>query len=168
MRKNLYGRQFKRDINERKALFKGLVSALVIHESIKTTEEKAKAIRGLAEKLVTKSRKEKFQANRLLQPYLTDPALKKMLSDIGPRFAKRPGGYTRIIKQQNRFSDNASMATIEWVEMTQAVSVAKPKALGSIVKTEPIQAEIKSKKAPAKKPVVKKTASAKKIKEKIK
>lgn len=149
MRKNLYGRQFKRDINERKALFKGLVSALVIHESIKTTEEKAKAIRGLAEKLVTKSRKEKFQANRLLQPYLTDPALKKMLSDIGPRFAKRPGGYTRIIKQQNRFSDNASMATIEWVEMTKTVSVAKKPAIVNPVEAEPVKTEKKVKKLQA-------------------
>lgn len=116
MRKNYFGRQLKRDANERKALFKGLVSQLVIHERVKTTEAKAKAIRGLAEKLVTNSRKEALLAHKLLQPYLTADALKKMIGDIGPRFANRPGGYTRIVKLQNRFSDNADMAIIEWVE----------------------------------------------------
>lgn len=131
MRKNVFGRQFKRDLNERKALFKGLISSLVIHEEIRTTEQKAKSVRGLAEKLVTKSRKEKLQAHALLQPYLTPVALKKMLTEIGPRFANRPGGYTRITKLPNRFSDNADMVTLAWVEKKAAPVMADKKAIAA-------------------------------------
>ena len=171
MRKNVFGRQLKRDLNERKALFKGLISSLVIHEEIKTTEQKAKAVRGLAEKLVTKSRKEKLQAYALLQPYLTPEALKKMMSEIGPRFANRPGGYTRITKLPNRFSDNADMVTLSWVEKKAAPVVvdkkAKPaKKEETIVATsgemEPMRAEAPIKKETAKKPAKKATTKAKK------
>lgn len=164
MRKNVFGRQFKRDLNERKALFKGLVSSLVIHEEIKTTEQKAKAIRGLAEKLVTKSRKEKLQAHALLQPYLTPEALKKMLSEIGPRFANRPGGYTRITKLPNRFSDNADMVSLAWVEKKTpvvAITTAKTKntkkdeVVVSGGEMEPMHTEVAAKKEVVKKPAKK-------------
>lgn len=117
MKKKVFGRQFKRDTNERKALFRGLASSLVMHESIETTEEKAKAIKGQVEKLVTKAKtKDGVQATSLLMPYLSAPAVKKMINDVAPRFATRPGGYTRIIRLGNRFSDNASMVMMEWVE----------------------------------------------------
>lgn len=116
MRKRVFGRQLKRDINERKALFKGLASSLVIHERIQTTEAKAKAVKGYIEKLVTKAKKyEKTQAQRFLQAHLTHEALKKLIDEIAPRFVNRPGGYTRILKMGNRFSDNASMVILEWV-----------------------------------------------------
>jgi large subunit ribosomal protein L17 len=171
MRKNVFGRQFKRDLNERKALFKGLISSLVIHEEIKTTEQKAKAVRGLAEKLVTKSRKEKNQAYTLLQPYLTPVALKKMMENIGPRFATRPGGYTRITKLPNRFSDNADMVTLAWVEKETAVVVADKKALPAkkeemVVsggkEMERMHKETAVKKEVTKKPVKKVSTKAKK------
>lgn len=176
MRKNVFGRQFKRDLNERKALFKGLISSLVIHEEIKTTEQKAKAVRGLAEKLVTKSRKEKLQAYALLQPYLTPQALKKMMNDIGPRFATRPGGYTRITKLPNRFSDNADMVTLAWVEKKVITPIAADKKTVASAKAakkenvvvsaggemEPMKAEVATKKETAKKPAKKAAGKAKK------
>jgi large subunit ribosomal protein L17 len=115
MKKNVFGRQFKRDHNERKALFKGLMTSLVLHERIETTEEKAKAIKGSVEKLVTKAVKQGVAAERLLLPYLHEDAVKKMITDIAPRFTGRPGGYTRIIRVGRRFNDNASVAVIEWV-----------------------------------------------------
>jgi large subunit ribosomal protein L17 len=117
MRKNVFGRQFKRDTNERKALFRGLVSALVLQEQISTTEQKAKAIKSHADKLVTKAKHaDRLHAYSLLQPYVTAPAVKKLLDDIGPRFANRQGGYTRIIRLGRRFNDNATLVRMEWVE----------------------------------------------------
>lgn len=117
MRKNVFGRKFKRDKNTRKALFKGLMSSLVLNESIKTTEEKAKAIKGEVEKLVTKANKEKGQVRHsLFDKYLTPAALQRLMNDIAPRFKERKGGYTRIIKIGNRVADNASWVMIQWVE----------------------------------------------------
>jgi len=131
MKKQVFGRQLKRDTNERKALFKGLVSSLTMYERIETTEEKAKAIKGHVEKLVTKAKKNNStHARSLLQAYLTNEALQKMLTDVAPRFVDRPGGYTRIIKIGNRFSDNASMVIIEWVEKKTQESKSKNLAAG--------------------------------------
>lgn len=118
MRKQYFGRQLKRDKNERQALFKALLTSLVLYERIETTEAKAKAIKGLADKLVTKAKKGQEQGRLLLQPYLSAKALDKMLTEIGPRFANRPGGYTRIIRVGNRVSDNASVVKMEWTEKT--------------------------------------------------
>ncbi len=117
MRKKVFGRQLKRDTNERKALFRGLATSLVLHESIKTTEEKAKAVKSYIEKLVTKAKKNNsLHAERLLQKHLPSTAIKKLIYEIAPRFKTRPGGYTRIIKIGQRLSDNAPMVILEWVE----------------------------------------------------
>lgn len=117
MRKRVFGRQLKRDTNERKALFRGLATSLVLHESIKTTEEKAKAVKSYIEKLVTKAKKNNsVHAEKLLQQHLPSTAIKKLINEIAPRFKTRPGGYTRIIKIGQRLSDNAPMVILEWVE----------------------------------------------------
>ncbi|MBI3093016.1 MAG: 50S ribosomal protein L17 [Candidatus Levybacteria bacterium] len=129
MRKNVFGRQLKRDKNERKALFKGLMSALVLKEKIKTTEEKAKAIRGQAEKLVTKAKKKGQGASPLLSPYLSPLAMNKMITELGSRFKDRPGGYTRIIKLGRRFGDNAMTVLMEWTEPSEIKKqISQPKA----------------------------------------
>lgn len=116
MRKNVFGRQLKRDANERKALFKGLMSSLILQERIKTTEEKAKAIKGQIEKLVTKAKKRGKNAKNLLGKDLMPNAIEKLINEVAPRFEKRPGGYTRIVRLGRRFSDNANMVLMEWVE----------------------------------------------------
>lgn len=169
MKKQVFGRQLKRDTNERKALFKGLVSSLTMYERIETTEEKAKSIKGHVEKLVTKAKKNDSEhARRLLQAYLTHEALQKMLTDIAPRFVDRPGGYTRILKIGNRFNDNASMVIMEWVEKstkTQAVATLKKATINKkTVVTDKANAtgavstkEVKAKKA-VKTPIKKATA----------
>lgn len=126
MRKHIFGRQLKRDTNERKALFKGLMTSLIMHESITTTEEKAKSIKGQVEKLVTKAKKRDNQSRSFLQPFLSADAVEKVISNLAPRFADRPGGYTRLIKVGKRFSDNASMAIIEWVDKPVMVDIISP------------------------------------------
>lgn len=115
MRKRVFGRHLKRDTNERKALFKNLMTELILREKITTTQEKAKAIRGQIEKLITKAKRKGQQAEHLLQPYVSAEAVKKLITDIGPRFVEKPGGYVRLIKLGNRFYDNASMVVIELV-----------------------------------------------------
>lgn len=145
MKKQIFGRQLKRDTNERKALFKGLVSSLTMYERIETTEEKAKAIKGHVEKLVTKAKKnDSVQARQLLQAYLTNEALQKLVTDVAPRFADRPGGYTRIIKIGNRFSDNASMVIMEWVEKGTKVEIVSPKGKKTPIKNDIVESEMKA------------------------
>lgn len=144
MKKHVFGRQFNRDINERKALFKGLVNSLVMEESITTTEPKAKAIKGQVEKLITKAKNRGPQAKPFLQPWLQAKALEKVMSDLSVRFASRPGGYTRIIKLGERFGDNASMAVIEFVEKKEVVKATVSKeAKGSKISKEKVEATAK-------------------------
>lgn len=116
MRKNIFGRRLKRDKNERKALFKNLMSSLVLEERIKTTEAKAKSIKGEVDKLVTTAKKDSRLAKKLLGGKLTAEALEKLINNIVPRFTKRQSGYARTVRLGKRFGDDASMVLIEWVE----------------------------------------------------
>ena len=148
MKKKVFGRQFKRDANERKALFKGLMTELVMRESIQTTLPKAKSIKGQVEKLVTKAKVKKEAARPLLQPYVSSEAVEKILTNLAVRFADRPGGYTRIVKLGSRFSDNADMAVIEWVEKAEMVTekVEEKKASARKIKTEKVSPKVTSSK----------------------
>ena len=116
MRKKVFGRQLKRDKNERKALFKSLLSSLVLYESIQTTEAKAKAIKSSADKLITKAKKGGLHSFRLVEPKVSTQAVKKLLNTIAPRFNNRQGGYTRIIRMGKRLKDNAQQVILEWTE----------------------------------------------------
>ncbi len=127
MKKNVFGRKFKRDANERKALFKNLLTSLVLEERIKTTEAKAKAIRGAADKMVTKAKKGGANVYKSLHPDINEEAVVKLIDDIAPRFTKRAGGYTRIIKiGKRRVADNAEMVYLEWTEQSTKVISTKP------------------------------------------
>lgn len=123
MKKNVFGRKFNRDTNERKALFKALISSLVLNERIKTTEPKAKAIKADVDKVITKVKKNGELARRLLSSVLNSQALEKLINDVAPRFKDRNGGYTRIIKIGRRFGDNAMEVVMEFTEKPKAVAV---------------------------------------------
>lgn len=100
----------------RKALLRSLATSLVLFEKIKTTEAKAKTIKPIIEKLITKAKKNTLHTRRELLKYLyVENAVKKMLEDLGPRYLERKGGYTRIIKLTNRQGDAAKMVIIEFV-----------------------------------------------------
>jgi large subunit ribosomal protein L17 len=156
MRKNVFGRKLKRDKNERKALIKGLMSALVLKGKIKTTEAKAKAIKGEVDKLITKARKETLLAKRLLEKKLHPAAIEKLVKEIAPRFSKRQGGYTRIIKLERRVGDNAQVVIMEWVEGEELPAV-QPKA-ESVKKEAKKEKTVKAPKA--KKEAIKKNPPA--------
>ncbi len=116
MRKNVFGRKLKRDKNQRAALFKGLMSSLVVYGKIQTTEAKAKAIKGEVDKLVTRARKESRLARRLLEPHLTATALDKFLSVVVPVFKNRNSGFTKTVRLGNRLKDNASLVLMTWTD----------------------------------------------------
>ena len=93
-----------------------LVASLVAAEAIVTTEAKAKALRPVAEKLITKAKKGGLHRTRDIQAYLNDKEMTyKLVHEVAPRYAERPGGYTRILKLGPRHGDNAPMARIELV-----------------------------------------------------
>ena len=111
----------------RKSLLANQVCSLIEHKRIKTTLAKAKAVRPLAEKMVTLGKRGDLHARRIAAGYLGQKdAVKKLFAEIAPRAADRKGGYTRIIKLGQRLSDSAPMAYIEWVDSEVAVAVAEP------------------------------------------
>jgi large subunit ribosomal protein L17 len=117
MRHRVDGRLFGRTANQRKALLKGLVTALLEQERIETTVAKAKEVRRMAEKVITLGIKGDLHAKRLAYSYLSDrAALAKLFSEIAPRFSGRNGGYLRIIQTRNRVNDSAPMAVLEFVD----------------------------------------------------
>ena len=106
----------------RKALLANQVCSLIEHQRIKTTLAKAKAVRPLAEKMVTLGKKGSLHARRTALAVLRQKgAMKKLFEDIAPRSATRNGGYTRIVKLGARKSDSAPVAFIEWVDAPQVV-----------------------------------------------
>ena len=116
MRKLNKGRKFSRKIGPRKALFRVMVNNFLIHEKIKTTEAKAKELRTIAEKMITRAKDNNLANSRLLAKDLTKDVLKKIIKEIAPRYLSRQGGYTRIIKLGPRASDGARIAIIELVK----------------------------------------------------
>lgn len=118
MRHRVVGKKLGRDTSHRKALLKNLSGSLIMNESITTTLAKAKYLRPYVEKLITGAKNsESFSSRRLIMANLNDKdASRKLFSDLAVRFAKRPGGYTRITQVGNRDGDNAKMARIEFVD----------------------------------------------------
>jgi large subunit ribosomal protein L17 len=116
-----------RTAEHRKALLANQVCSLIEHQRIKTTLAKAKAVRPLAERMVTLGKNGSIHARRTALAALRQKnAVKKLFDDIAPRSAERNGGYTRIVKLGQRKSDSAPMAFIEWVDMSEVVE-EKPK-----------------------------------------
>src|SRR5712672_2291280 len=111
-----------RTAEHRKALLANQVCSLIEHQRIKTTLAKAKAVRPLAEKMVTLGKKGSIHARRTALATLRQKnAVKKLFDDIAPRSTERNGGYTRIVKLGQRKSDSAPMAFIEWVDGAQVI-----------------------------------------------
>ena len=109
-------RKFGRRASGRRALLRDVVTALFRHGRITTTEIKAKEARSLAEHLITLAKRGDLHARRLVAAELNEPAVvRKLFAEIAPKFAGRPGGYTRIMKTGPRRGDAAPMAIIELV-----------------------------------------------------
>ncbi len=117
MRHRKAGRQLRRTSEQKLALMRNLASSLIEHGAIETTEAKAKELRPFVEKLITKARTGTLHSRRLAGRHVQKrEAADKLFQELGPRFAKRPGGYTRILKTGHRKGDGAEMARIELIE----------------------------------------------------
>ena len=117
MRHQRSGKKLGRDSAHRKALYSNLAGALIEHGRIKTTEAKAKAVKPVAEQMITLGRRGDLHARRQALAFLrSQDVVHKLFSDVGPRFADRPGGYSRIVKLGPRQGDAASMVYLELVD----------------------------------------------------
>jgi large subunit ribosomal protein L17 len=117
MRHQRAGRKLGRDSAHRKALYANLAGALIEHGRIKTTEAKAKEVRPIVEKMITLGKRGDVHAHRQAVAFLrSKPIAHKLFAEVAPRFADRPGGYTRVVKLDPRQGDAASMAYLEFVD----------------------------------------------------
>ena len=121
MRHRKSGRKLNRNSSHRKAMFRNMAASLVEHEAIKTTLPKAKELRRVIEPMITSAKQDNVAKRRQAFDRIRDKAaVGKLFTVLGPRFAERPGGYTRILKCGMRPGDNAPMAIIEFVDRPEA------------------------------------------------
>ncbi len=129
MRHHRAGKKLGRDSAHRKALYSNLTGALIEHGRIRTTEAKAKAVKPIAEQMITLGRRGGIHERRQALAYLrSQDVVHKLFSDVGPRFAERPGGYSRIVKLGPRQGDAAAMVYLELVDHQPAGDESAPAA----------------------------------------
>jgi large subunit ribosomal protein L17 len=147
------GRKFGRETDQRRALIKGLASALIDHTSIKTTHAKAKELVPYVEKLVTKAKKGDLHNRRqIISKVATVNSAHKLVDEIAPQLGARNSGYLRIVKEDNRRGDNAPMSRVSFVDdLTEApvakavvkeAKVVKPAAKTTLKKVAPTAAKV--------------------------
>jgi large subunit ribosomal protein L17 len=147
MRHRKTGRKLGRNTSHRKAMMRNMVTSFFDCEKITTTDARAKELRKMAEKLITMARRGDLHSRRLIMQVVRDKnTTAKLVDTIAPRYADRPGGYTRIIKLGHRAGDNAALSMIELVEEEL---VAKPKKKKAPVKKVAKKVEAPAEEAPA-------------------
>jgi len=142
MRHQRSGKKLGRDSAHRKALYANLTSSLIDHGRIRTTETKAKAVRPIAEKMITLGRDGSIHARRQALAFLRGQEIvHKLFSEVAPRFVDRPGGYTRIVKLGPRQGDAAPMAYLELVDFVPDAGHEEGEGSGRRRRREPEQVE---------------------------
>jgi large subunit ribosomal protein L17 len=117
MRHGIVSKRFDRPIGYRQLMFRNLVTEILDHEKIVTTEPKAKTVRGMAEKMITLAKEGSLHSRRQAASYILDAKVtEKLFRDLGKRYSDRHGGYTRITKIGLRMGDGAAMAQLELVK----------------------------------------------------
>jgi large subunit ribosomal protein L17 len=130
MRHRMAGRKLGRTTSHRWAMLRNMATSLFRHERITTTVAKAKELRPFAEKLITLAKKETLHARRQVLRHIKDrEVVSKLFDTLGPRFATRPGGYSRIVRTSPRRGDSSELAIIELIDSSAPVA-AKKKAAG--------------------------------------
>lgn len=158
------GKKLQMAAGPRRALLRGQVTSLVLHEQITTTEAKAKAMAPYFERMVTKAKKGDLHNRRQISRFLlTDKAVEKLISEIAPAFKDRQGGYTRVVKLGNRQGDNAKMAAV--MLTAEPMRGAVPDQAAAAKTNKPTKAKAakttSSKKSAPKKAAVKKVGDTK-------
>jgi large subunit ribosomal protein L17 len=127
------GRQLGRQTKHRWALFRSLVTSLLEHERIETTEAKAKEIRGFTDRMITLGKEGTLPARRRALSFIrSKDVVSKLFSDVAPRFKDRSGGYTRMVKTRRRIGDAAKLVAIELVMRPDTASAKKQTSTGSV------------------------------------
>jgi large subunit ribosomal protein L17 len=146
MRHRKAGRALGRNSGHRRALFRSLVTSLLEHERIETTLPKAKELRTFADKMITLGKRGDLASRRRALAFIQkESVVRALFSDIGPRFANRAGGYTRVLNSRRRLGDGAAMAVIELTEMKPKVTTAGPEKKAKGAKKEKLEAAAKAK-----------------------
>ncbi len=143
MRHRLSGRRLGRSSSHQKAMFRSLAAALITHEHIETTDARAKELRRVTDRLVTLGKKGTLHARRQAYKFLNNHQLvQKLFDEIAPRFADRPGGYTRLIKSRIRFVDQAPMTFVRFV--TDELPAAASEEVAEIEQPTSVEAQVKA------------------------
>jgi large subunit ribosomal protein L17 len=138
MRHMKKGSALNRTASHRRALMSNLITGLITHEKIRTTKAKAREVRPLAEKMITFAKRGDLHARRQVLRLIKDKeAVAKLFDTLGERFKDRPGGYTRILRMENRLGDNAEMALLELVTEDVKKGSGKKRRRRSKKKTAP-------------------------------
>lgn len=134
MRHQVHGKKLNKSTSHRNAMYHNMVQSLVDYERITTTLVKAKAVRPIAEKLITRAKDGDLAARRAVIAFLPQmSSAQKVCNILAPRFAQRPGGYTRIIKLGRRMGDGADLAILEFVDAATATKPSTPKKIKKVV-----------------------------------
>lgn len=129
MRHGKFGKKLGRTASHREAMFRNMVTSILKHEKIVTTDMKAKELRRIADKMITLGKRGDLHARRQALSFVRDPAMVgKLFSELSARYRDRPGGYTRIVKTGFRKGDNAPLAVIELIPEEKEKPKAKKKA----------------------------------------
>ena len=121
MRHRKSGKKLGRNSAHRKALFRNMVTSLMDHERIQTTDAKAKELRGVADRMITLGKRGDLNARRQAEAYIRDTAVtSKVFGELADRYRERPGGYTRVIKVGYRPGDAAPVSIVELVDRVEA------------------------------------------------
>jgi len=151
MKHRVVGRRLDRTTEHRTAMLKNMVTSLIRHERIVTTTPKAKELKRFADKVITLAKKGSPHARRQAYRVVRDAeVLSKLFETIGPRFEKRPGGYTRLVRLGHRAGDNAELSVIELVERTE-VAAETPAGEASATSDDKPAKKTAAKKAPGEK-----------------
>lgn len=138
MRHRKKGRQLGRQTKHRWALFRNMVTSLLDHERIETTEAKAKEVRGFTDRMITLGKEGTLSARRQALSFLrSKDVVSKLFSDVAGRFTDRPGGYTRMIKTRRRIGDGAELVALELVSKVEKPLTKKAAVPPSAAPAEP-------------------------------
>jgi large subunit ribosomal protein L17 len=167
MNHHIAGRKLGRKTDHKMALLKNLVTSLILHDRLTTTEAKAKELRRWADRMITLGKKGDLAAIRQAgETIKSKEAIGKLFKDLAPLFKERNGGYTRIIHYKNRKGDGAPLAIIEWVETAAAKGPEKKAKEKKSGEKKAVEKKTSAKKAPEKKPAEKKVARKKAVENK--
>ena len=165
MRHQLSGRQLSRNAPHRRAMLRNMAASLLTHETIRTTVPKAKELRRVVEPLITMAKADSQANRRLAFAQLRDDGIvEKLFEILGPRYKARPGGYTRILRMEERPGDSAPMALMQLVDQpakTDGAADEAPKAKKTPAAKQPAKVAAKAKKEDAEAPAAAKSKASK-------